>query len=99
MVIVKLDDNRREIYQQAFMQEVLGIIRIALEDGHLNKDQVAQLSNDIAFGIGAYFDGGGDYTLVKGGDEFRPILAFRRKEESNTLYYCSGGILHELVGE
>src|SRR5574340_740711 len=99
MKIVKQDEHRCDVYQQAFMQEVHGIIRIALEDGQLKKDQVTQLTNDVAFGIGAYFDGGGDYTVAKGGDEFRPILAFQRKEEPEAVYFCSGGVLHELVDE
>ncbi len=99
MLKVKQDKDRCEVYQQAFMEELLGIIRIALEDGHLNKELVTQLTNDVAFGIGAYFDGGGDHTQAKGGEEFRPILTFQRKEEPGTLYFCPDGVLHELVDE
>jgi hypothetical protein len=38
-------------------------------------------------------------TAQLAGDEFRPVLAFERRGEPETLYFCSGGLLHELVDE
>lgn len=99
MSTIKQDETKIAAYQDAFAKELIGLVKIALADSTLPKEEIKRLTNDVAFGVAAYFDGAGDYSVAKGGDEFRPILAFQRKEEPEVLYFCPGGVLHELVEE
>lgn len=98
MPTIKQDEAKFSAYQEAFVQELVGIVKIALEDSNLRGAEAKQLANDVAFAVAAFFDGGGDDCSV-GDDEFRPVLTFERREEPETLYFCSGGVLHDLVDE
>lgn len=98
MTLIRNEPEKFEKYQDVFIQELIGIVKIALADSEISGSQAKNLSNDIVFAIASFFDGGGDYCFIKD-DEFLPRLAFERKGEPDVLYYSSGGAMHEIVEE
>lgn len=98
MALIKDESDKFEKYQDAFQHELVEIIKFALADAGIPNAQAKNATNNIAFAIAGFFDGGGDYCFIKD-DEFRPLLAFERKEEPDVLYYSSGGAMHETVAE
>ncbi len=96
MALIKDEPVKFEKYQDKFIQELVGIVRFALGDAGLPNAQAKKVTADVTFAIASFFDGGGDYCFIKD-DEFRPLLAFERKDEPRVLYYSSGGAMHEMV--
>jgi hypothetical protein len=96
MALIKDDSDKFEKYQDAFLHELVGIVRFALADAGIPHAQAKDVTADVTFAVASFLDGGGDYCFIKD-DEFRPHLAFERKDEPNVLYCSSGGAMHETV--
>jgi hypothetical protein len=96
MAVIKDAPDKFEKYQSVFVQELIGIVKIALADSNIAGLKAKPLSSDIAFAIASFLDGGGDYCFIKD-DEFRPVIAFKRKGEDNSLCYSEGGAMHEEI--
>jgi hypothetical protein len=67
MPTIKQDEAKFSAYQEVFVQELVGIVKVALADSNVKRSAEAkQLTNDIAFAVAAFFDGGGDDCSVGG---------------------------------
>lgn len=96
MALIKDESAKFEKYQDKFVQDLVEVVRLALKDADLPNAQAKNVTADVTFAVTSFFDGSGDYCFIKD-DEFRPLLAFERKDEPNVLYYSSGGAMHETV--
>lgn len=91
---LKLEPEKFEAYQDAFVDEITKTIMVKLIEGGLEGRQMRELTASIAFSVASIIDD--TANIVSDGEPVNPYLTFR--SGSDELMHCGeNSYMHESV--